>query len=118
MTGATTLQPTNMSLKAAASACSGTLGSLTFSLGHIRVSESPGVVESTGAMDANGKQIVTYKNTKTGQMAVVTVHPHSRSVEAKNLQGEETHVQYSLCISPRLAAFFTSGCSGSGASRT
>jgi hypothetical protein len=96
-TGVTTLQATNMTLQKSASLCNGTLGSITFSLGHVRVSDAPGVRSTVGAADSHGNQKVTFENPKTGQSAVATVNGHARSVYAKHV---EEKAQSVACISP------------------
>ena len=80
-----TLQPSTLTFKQALSACSGSLGSITFTLGHARVASLPGVSDQTDTSSA-GIDTVTFTNDKTGQSAVVKANGHGNTVTAKNVQ--------------------------------
>jgi type 1 fimbria pilin len=82
---AVTLQPSTLSFKQAMSACSGSLGSITFTLGHSRVASLPGVSDETDTSSA-GIDTVTFSDDKTGKTAVAKANGHNNSVMAKNVQ--------------------------------
>jgi hypothetical protein len=82
-----TLQPSSLSFKQAISACSGSLGSVTFTLGHARVAAQPGVSEDVDT-SASGIDSVTFTNDATGKSAVATANGHARTVSAKNVQAK------------------------------
>jgi hypothetical protein len=82
-----TLQPSTLSFKQAVSACSGSLGSVTFTLGHARIASLPGVSDQTDTSSA-GIDTVTFTNDKTGQSAVAKTNGHSNTVTAKNVQAK------------------------------
>jgi type 1 fimbria pilin len=82
---AVTLQPSTLTFKQAISACSGSLGSVTFTLGHARVASLPGVSDQTDT-SSTGIDMVTFTNDKTGQSAVAKTNGHNNTVTAKNVQ--------------------------------
>ncbi len=82
---AVTLQPSTLTFKQAISACSGSLGSITFTLGHARVASLPGVSDETDTSSA-GIDTVTFTNDKSGQTAMAKVNGHNSTVSAKNVE--------------------------------
>jgi hypothetical protein len=80
-----TLQPSSLSFKQAASACSGSLGSVTFTLGHARVAALHDVTEDVDT-SSSGVDVVTFTNETTGKSATATANGHSHTVTAKNVQ--------------------------------
>jgi hypothetical protein len=81
------LQPSSLSFKQAMSACTGSLGSVTFTLGHARVAAQPGVSEDVDT-SSSGIDVVTFTNDATGKSAVATANGHARTVSAKNVQAK------------------------------
>lgn len=73
-----------MSFKEALSTCAGTLGSVAFTLGHIRVQTADGVDTDSNA-SAPGVESITFNGPK-GQSAIVSVNAQTRSVSAKHLE--------------------------------
>ena len=92
-----TLQPSSLSFKQAISACSGSLGSVTFTLGHSRVAAQPGVSEDVDTSSA-GIDTVTFTNDATGKSAVATANGHEHKVTAKNVQAKWKNQL--ACINP------------------
>ncbi|MGB8518706.1 MAG: hypothetical protein WCD38_00915 [Candidatus Tumulicola sp.] len=92
-----TLQPSSLSFKQAISACSGSLGSVTFTLGHARVAAQPGVSEDVDT-STSGVDTVTFTNDATGKSAVATANGHAHTVNAKNVQVKWKNQL--ACISP------------------
>jgi len=80
-----TLQPISMTFKQAVSVCGGTLGSITFTLGHARVVGQPGVTEAVDTA-ASGIDVVTFTNDSTGKSATATANGHEHTVTAKNVE--------------------------------
>ncbi|HEY1656686.1 MAG TPA: hypothetical protein VGF86_16395 [Candidatus Tumulicola sp.] len=81
---AVTLKPSTLSFKHAVSACSGALGTVTFTLGHSRVAGLPGVTEQ---IDTSGSGIDTITFTDAaGKSAVAVANGHSHTVSAKNVK--------------------------------
>jgi hypothetical protein len=79
------LQPSTLTFKQAISACSGSLGSVTFTLGHARVASLPGVTEQVDTSSA-GVDSITFTNETTGKSASATANGHTHMVNAKNAQ--------------------------------
>lgn len=79
-----TLQPSSLSFKQAVSACSGSLGSVSFTLGHARVAAQPGVSEDVDT-SSSGIDTVTFTDSG-GKTATATANGHNHTVSAKNVQ--------------------------------
>ncbi|MBV8373578.1 MAG: hypothetical protein JOY69_09975 [Candidatus Eremiobacteraeota bacterium] len=79
-----TLQPSTLSFKQALSACAGSLGSVTFTLGHARTASLPGVTEQVDTSSA-GIDSITFTDSG-GKSATATANGHTHAVSAKNLQ--------------------------------
>ncbi|MGA8534732.1 MAG: hypothetical protein WB615_11530 [Candidatus Tumulicola sp.] len=84
-TSTVTLHPSTLTFKQAISTCAGSLGSVTFTLGHARVASVAGVSDQTDTSSA-GIDVVTFTNDKTGQSAVAKANGHTSTVSAKNVQ--------------------------------
>jgi hypothetical protein len=91
-----TLQPSTLSFKQALSACSGSLGSITFTLGHARAASLPGVTEQVDTSSA-GIDTITFTNAN-GKSASATANGHNRTVSAKNVQVKWK--EQLACVSP------------------
>lgn len=85
--GATTkaLHDSTMTFQAAQKACSGALGSVTFSLGHARVHGSAGVTEQTSSTAMAGVDMIVLTDAATGKTATIQANGHRRSVTGKNV---------------------------------
>lgn len=92
-----TIAPSSLSFKQAISGCSGSLGSVTFTLGHARVAPQPGVSEDVDT-SASGVDVVTFTNDATGKSAVATADGHAHTVSAKNVQAKLKNQL--ACINP------------------
>lgn len=91
-----TVTPSNLTFKRALAACpSGTLASITLSLGHVRVSEAPGV--DTDIDDSNpNAQLVTLS---TGsQSATATVNASKNTITAAHVTLESA--RRVACVAP------------------
>ena len=84
-TTAVTLQPSSLTFKQAIAACSGALGSITFTLGHARVAGLPDVVEQVDT-SSSGIDTITFSNETTGKSATAVANGHKSTVSAKNVQ--------------------------------
>ena len=80
-----TLQPSTLTFKQALSACTGSLGSITFTLGHARAASLPGVTEQVDSSTA-GIDTITFASDSTGKSATATANGHTHAVTAKNVQ--------------------------------
>jgi type 1 fimbria pilin len=83
-TSAVTLQASSLSFKQAASTCAGSLGSISFTLGHTRAASLPGVSDQTDTSSA-GIDTITFSNDKSGKSATVVTNAHNLTVSAKNV---------------------------------
>lgn len=79
-----TLQPSSLSYKQAIAACTGALGSVTFTLGHARVAGLAGVSEDVDTSSA-GIDTITFTDS-SGKSATAVANGHSHTVSAKNVQ--------------------------------
>jgi hypothetical protein len=80
----TVLHSSNMSFKDADAACAGTLGSVTFAMGHTRAHAAPGV-DLTERSTSHGMATMTFSDKAKGKMATVMVNGHTRSVSGKHV---------------------------------
>jgi type 1 fimbria pilin len=80
-----TLHTSTLSFKQAVAACSGALGTVTFTLGHARVASLPGVAEQVDT-SSSGIDTITFANDATGKSAVAIANGHKLTVSAKNVQ--------------------------------
>ncbi len=75
-----TVQPSNISFKQALAACpAGTLGAISLTLGHVRVSEAPGVDSDIDSTNVNAQLITLSSDT---QRATATVDAAKNTVAA------------------------------------
>jgi len=83
MSSSVIVQPSSIGFKQALEACpSGTLAAISLTLGHVRVSEAPGV--DSDIDDANpGAQTITLAS--AGKSATATVNAHANTVAAKHV---------------------------------
>lgn len=79
-----TLTPSTLTFKQAASACSGALGTVTFTLGHVRAGSLPGVTEQVDT-SSTGIDTITFGDA-AGKSATAVANGHSHTVSAKNVQ--------------------------------
>jgi hypothetical protein len=78
-----TVRPSNISFRQALAACpSETLGAISLSLGHVRVSEGPGVDSDIDAENPSA-QVVTFSS--GGKSATATVNALKNTVAAKHV---------------------------------
>lgn len=80
-----TLSPSTLTFKQAAAACSGALGTVTFTLGHARAGSLAGVSEQVDTSSA-GIATIAFTNDATGKSATAIADGHKHSVSAKNVQ--------------------------------
>jgi hypothetical protein len=93
-----TLSPSVLTFKDALSACGqGTLGSITFSYGHVRAASKPGVTEEVDS-STNGISTVRFTKAATNQQALVISDGRYRSVTGKNVHA--TKGNQVACVSP------------------
>ena len=85
LSGGVSLRDSTVSFKQALAACPGSLGSISFALGHARVAASQGVDTFETEGDANGKLSVTLQNAAGSASAAVSIDQRRRSVSAKHL---------------------------------
>jgi hypothetical protein len=81
--GSVTLTPSSMTFKQALAACPGALGSVTFTLGHVRVAAASDVSTQTDTSSA-GIDTITFSGAGGG--ATVIANGHSHSVSGKHLE--------------------------------
>jgi hypothetical protein len=80
-TASVSVTPSNISFKDALAACPGALGGISFTLGHVRVSEAAGV--ETDIDDAGGGvQNITLTNVATGKSAAIVANGKTNTVAA------------------------------------
>lgn len=79
-----TLQPSSLSYKQAIAACTGALGTVTFTLGHARSAGLAGVSESVDS-SMMGIDTITFTDS-SGKSATAVANGHNRTVSAKNVQ--------------------------------
>lgn len=79
------LHPTNMTFKAAQAACAGSLGSITFNMGHARAHAGSGVELTEQPESSNGIGAMTFSDKAHGKAATVSVNGHNRSVRGKHV---------------------------------
>jgi len=94
----TTLTDSVVTYKQALEACNGTLGSVSFALGHARIITPQGVKSSESAADANGNVKVVFKDAATSKAAHFAIDQNKREISAKNVR-VEMHKQVA-CILP------------------
>lgn len=82
---AVTLKSSTLTFKQAASACTGALGAVSFTLGHARIVGLPGVTEQVDT-SSSGIDVVTFDNDASGKSATATVNGHKNTVSAKNVE--------------------------------
>ena len=91
-----TVQPSSLGFKQALAACpSGTMGSITLTLGHVRVAEAPGVDSDIDDANPSDQQIVL---TNGDNRAMVTVNASKNTVSAKHVTLESS--KRVACIAP------------------
>ncbi|HEY3675239.1 MAG TPA: hypothetical protein VGK84_04555 [Candidatus Tumulicola sp.] len=79
-----TLTSSTLSFKEALSACGpGTLGSVSFILGHVRAASKPGVTQEEDTTN-NGISTVRFTQTSNNKQALVIADGRYRSVTANN----------------------------------
>ena len=78
------LRGTNATFRTAEAACSGSLGSVTFSMGHARPHAAPGV-NLKESSEAHGIAKVVFSDQAGGKTAAVEVNGHDRSITGKNV---------------------------------
>jgi len=84
-TGASvTVLASNLSFKQSMTACPGALAGITFTLGHVRIAEQPGVVSDLDDANPNA-QVLTLQDAG-GASATVTIDAKARTVSAKNVK--------------------------------
>ncbi len=81
----TTLRNSTVSFKDAQAACTGALGSVTFSLNHARAHPAAGVDLQEKSTATNGVTIMIFSAQTSGPTATVKVNSHDRSVSGKNV---------------------------------
>lgn len=79
-----TLGPSTLTFKQAAAACSGALGTVTFTLGHARTGSLPGVTEQVDS-SSSGIDTIVFSNA-AGKSATAVADGHKHTVSAKNVQ--------------------------------
>jgi hypothetical protein len=91
-----TVQPSNISFKAALAACpAGTLAGISLSLGHVRISEAAAV--DSDIDDANpSAQVITL--TSGSKTATATVNAHQNTVSAKHVTAASA--KRVACVAP------------------
>lgn len=80
-----TLTPSTLTFKQAASACSGALGTVTFTLGHVRAGSLPGVTEQVDT-SSSGIDTIVFSSASAGKSATAVANGHNHTVSAKNVQ--------------------------------
>ncbi len=91
-----TVQPSSLGFKQALSSCpSGTLGSITLTLGHVRVAEGAGVDSDIDDANPSNQQIVL---TNGNSRAMVAVDATKNVVSAKHVTLEAA--KRVACIAP------------------
>jgi hypothetical protein len=80
-----TLRNSTVSFSQAQAACVGTLGSVSFSLNHIRAHPSTGVDLQEKTTATNGVMTIVFSAKASGKTATVEVNSHTRSVSGKNV---------------------------------
>jgi len=83
-TPSVTVQGSNVSFKDAMAKCPGALAGISFSLGHVRVAEQPGVMSDLDDASPTA-QVLTLQSTSGGS-ATVTINAHTRTVSSKNVK--------------------------------
>lgn len=92
------IRPSNMTFKAAEAACAGTLGSVTFSMGHARAHAASGVDLNEQPESQNGVATMTFTDKANGKKATIAVNGHNSSVTAKNVTAKSNRSV--ACIKP------------------
>lgn len=82
---AAVLRPSVTSFKDAEAACKGTLGSITFAMGHARAHAAAGVTLTEQPASISGISTMTFSNKANGKRATVTVNGHNGSVSGKHV---------------------------------
>lgn len=78
-----TVQPSNIGFKQALAACpSGTLGAITFSLGHLRIAEAAGVDSDIDAANPSAQTVTLSSGSRT---ATAVANASKNSVSAKHV---------------------------------
>ena len=85
MAGGATLRDSHVSFKQALAACSGALGSVSFSLGHARIAASAGV-DTDESPGSSGQLSVVLQDGAGSKSAKVTIDQRQRMVMAKNVR--------------------------------
>jgi hypothetical protein len=81
--GSVTLHPSSIGFKEALAACpSGTLAAISLTLGHLRVSESPGVDSDVDSANPNSQTVMLSSGSKG---ATATVNALRNTVSAKHV---------------------------------
>lgn len=88
MSGSKILHDSNATFKQALSACEGSLGSVSFALGHARIAASPGVDTEESAADPNGVVSIMLQDASGAKAAQVSIDQKNRSVSAKHIRLE------------------------------
>lgn len=77
------VQPSNISFKSALAACpAGTLAGISFTLGHVRVAEAPGVDSDIDDANPSAQTLMLAGGGKT---ATATINAHANTVAAKHV---------------------------------
>src|SRR5690242_8222339 len=92
------IHPSTMTFQQMDSACAGALGSITFSMGHVRAHPAPGAVVIEQPQSNGGIATMTFTNDAKGKSATVSVNARNRSVVAKHVT--ETRNRTVACIKP------------------
>lgn len=82
---AAVLRPSTMTFKAADAACAGSLGSITFAMGHARAHATSGVDLNEQPESSSGVATMTFSDKMSGKAATVSVNGHNRSVSGKHV---------------------------------
>jgi hypothetical protein len=93
-----TLTNSTLTFKDALAACGpGTLGSVSFILGHVRAASKPGVTQEEDTT-TNGISTVRFTQTSTQKQALIIADGRYRSVTATNVHAAKSNQV--ACISP------------------
>lgn len=83
VSGSVTVQPSSISFKDALAACpAGTLGAISLTLGHLRISEGPGVTSDIDDANPNAQSAMLSRGSLT---ASVMVNASKNTIAAKHV---------------------------------
>jgi hypothetical protein len=80
-----TLHDSTVTFKAAQAACTGALGTVTFSLGHARAHGPSGVDVNVSSTETTGVNMIVFTDEASGKTATIEANGHRRSVTGKNV---------------------------------